>query len=75
MPYIGHRGQPCDDRPVGSADIPPVDQRSQLAHRGGRPLIRDISTFRGIAARYEKTVTSYEAAVTLASLLLWARSV
>ncbi|EDX21343.1 hypothetical protein [Streptomyces sp. Mg1] len=52
-----------------------MDQRSQLAHRGGRPLIHDISTFRGIAARYEKTVTSYEVAVTLASLLLWARSV
>jgi transposase len=31
--------------------------------------------FRGIATRYEKTATSYEAAVTLASFLLWARSV
>lgn len=45
----------------------------RLAHRGGRLLLDDISAFRGIAARYEKTVTSYEAAVALASLLLWAR--
>jgi transposase len=34
-----------------------------------------LKGFRGIATRYEKTATSYEAAVTLASLLLWARSV
>ncbi|MHC8560815.1 hypothetical protein ACW23B_01900 [Streptomyces albidoflavus] len=27
---------------------------------------------RGIATRYDKTVQSYEAAVTLASLLMWA---
>jgi transposase len=30
---------------------------------------------RGIATRYEKTATSYEAAVTLASFRRWARSV
>ncbi|WAP59133.1 IS5 family transposase [Streptomyces sp. S465] len=34
-----------------------------------------LKGFRGIATRYDKTATSYEAAVTLASLLLWARSV
>jgi transposase len=34
-----------------------------------------LKGFRGIATRYEKTATSYEAAVTLASFLLWARSV
>ncbi|MEW2266070.1 IS5 family transposase [Streptomyces sp. NPDC047853] len=34
-----------------------------------------LKGFRGIATRYEKTATSYEAAVTLASILLWARSV
>jgi transposase len=59
--------------------------------RGGRPPRADRETyrrrntvercfnrlkgFRGIATRYEKTATSYEAAVTLASFLLWARSV
>ncbi|MGN9757279.1 IS5 family transposase [Streptomyces sp. SD31] len=59
--------------------------------RGGRPPGFDTATyrrrntvercfnqlkgFRGIATRYEKTATSYEAAVTLASFLLWARSV
>ncbi|MFF3216966.1 transposase [Streptomyces sp. NPDC002886] len=34
-----------------------------------------LKGFRGIATRYEKTATSDEAAVTLASLLLWARSI
>ncbi|WP_371664652.1 transposase [Streptomyces sp. NBC_00280] len=30
--------------------------------------------FRGVATRYEKITTSYEAAITLASILIWARS-
>ncbi|MGW3426323.1 IS5 family transposase [Streptomyces phaeochromogenes] len=34
-----------------------------------------LKGFRGIATRYEKTATSYEAAITLASFILWARSV
>ncbi|MFE0203973.1 IS5 family transposase [Streptomyces sp. NPDC058985] len=34
-----------------------------------------LKGFRGIATRYDKTATSYEAAVNLASFLLWARSV
>ncbi|MGV9349479.1 IS5 family transposase, partial [Streptomyces spiralis] len=34
-----------------------------------------LKGFRGIATRYEKTATSYEAAVTLASFLIRARSV
>ncbi|MGW6526498.1 IS5 family transposase [Streptomyces sp. NPDC054962] len=34
-----------------------------------------LKGFRGIATRYDKTATSYEAAVSLASFLLWARSV
>jgi transposase len=34
-----------------------------------------LKGFRGIATRCEKTATSYEAAVTLASFLIWARSV
>ncbi|MEU6546415.1 hypothetical protein [Streptomyces sp. NPDC046859] len=38
-------------------------------------LLRRLKGFRGINSRYEKTATSYEAAVTLASFLLWARSV
>nr|WP_191889414.1 IS5 family transposase [Streptomyces mutabilis] len=37
--------------------------------------INRLKGFRGIATRYEKTATSYEAAVNLASFLLWARSV
>lgn len=31
-----------------------------------------LKGFRAIATRYDKTATSYEAAVSLASLLLWA---
>ena len=58
--------------------------------RGGRPPAFDqqiyrqrnivercfnrLKGFRGIATRYEKTATSYEAAVTLASILLWVRA-
>ncbi|WP_330300605.1 transposase [Streptomyces sp. NBC_00503] len=34
-----------------------------------------LEGYRGIATRYEKTAASYEAVVTLASLLLWARSI
>jgi transposase len=65
--------------------------RRNRGSQGGRPVGFDLENyrrrntvercfnqlkgFRGIATRYEKTATSYEAAVTLASLLLWARSV
>ncbi|MGW7099618.1 transposase [Streptomyces sp. NPDC054838] len=65
--------------------------RHNRGRRGGRPTgfgseiyrrrntvercFNQLKGFRGIAARYEKTTTSYEAAVTLVSLLLWARSV
>ncbi|MFE7441581.1 IS5 family transposase [Streptomyces chartreusis] len=65
--------------------------RHNRSRRGGRPPAFDRQTyrqrnivercfnrlkgFRGIATRYEKTATSYEAAVALASSLLWARSV
>ncbi|MDQ0578537.1 transposase [Streptomyces rishiriensis] len=65
--------------------------RRNRGRRGGRPTGFDGETyrrrntvercfnqlkgFRGIATRYEKTATSYEAAVTLASILLWARSI
>ncbi|MDF2254325.1 IS5 family transposase [Streptomyces ferralitis] len=65
--------------------------RHNRGHRGGRPPRFDreacrqrnivercfnrLKGFRGIATRYEKTATSYEAAVTIASFLLWARSV
>ncbi|MER7878444.1 IS5 family transposase [Streptomyces solisilvae] len=34
-----------------------------------------LKGFRGLATRYDKTAVSYEAAVTLAAFLLWARSV
>ncbi|MFE5406786.1 IS5 family transposase [Streptomyces sp. NPDC056580] len=65
--------------------------RRNRGRRGGRPPAFDRQTyrqrnivercfnrlkgFRGVATRYDKTATSYEAAVSLASFLLWARSV
>ncbi|MFF4060804.1 IS5 family transposase [Streptomyces sp. NPDC001668] len=65
--------------------------RRNRGRRGGRPPAFDrqiyrrrnvvercfnrLKGFRGIAIRYDKTATSYEAAVSLASFLLWARSV
>jgi len=65
--------------------------RYHRGRRGGRPPAFDrqiyrqrnivercfnrLKGFRGIPTRYEETATSYEAAVTLASFLLWARSV
>lgn len=65
--------------------------RRNRGRRGGRPTgfdseiyrrrntverrFNQLKGFRGIATRYGKTATSYEAAVTLASLLLWARSI
>ncbi|MFE9069260.1 IS5 family transposase [Streptomyces violaceusniger] len=65
--------------------------RHNRGRRGGRPpgfdrevyrrrnvverCFNRLKGFRGIATRYEKTATSYEAAVGLASFLLWARSV
>ncbi|MER6441611.1 transposase [Streptomyces sp. NPDC001185] len=64
--------------------------RHNRGRRGGRPPVFDrqiyrrrnivercfnhLKGFRAIAIRYEKTATSYEAAVSLASILLWARS-
>nr|WP_107439298.1 IS5 family transposase [Streptomyces hygroscopicus] len=65
--------------------------RLNRGRRGGRPpgfdqeayrrrniverCFNRLKGFRGIATRHEKTATSYEAAVILASFLLWARSV
>ncbi|MPY38393.1 IS5 family transposase [Streptomyces adustus] len=65
--------------------------RHNRGRRGGRPPAFDrqiyrqrntvercfnqLKGFRGLATRYDKTATSYEAAVSLASFLLWARSV
>jgi transposase len=65
--------------------------RLNRGRRGGRPPRFDreayrrrnivercfnrLKGFRGIATRYDKTATSYEAAVSLASFQLWARSV
>ncbi|MFE6382399.1 IS5 family transposase [Streptomyces roseolus] len=62
--------------------------RARRGSRGGRPPAFDRETYkhrnvvercfnrlkqwRGIATRYDKTAESYEAAVTLASLLMWA---
>ncbi|WSU71082.1 IS5 family transposase [Streptomyces sp. NBC_01102] len=65
-----------------------VRNRARRGSRGGRPPAFDreaykhrnvvercfnrLKQWRGIATRYDKTIQSYEAAVTLASLLMWA---
>ncbi len=43
----------------------------QAAQCGGT-LLNRLKQWRGIATRYDKTAESYQAAVTLASLLMWA---
>ncbi|GHD86823.1 hypothetical protein GCM10010508_16160 [Streptomyces naganishii JCM 4654] len=64
-----------------------VDNRLNRGSRGGRPPAFDRDTYkrrnvvercfnklkqwRGIATRYDKTTESYQAAVTLAALLMW----
>lgn len=65
-----------------------VCNRLRRGSRGGRPPAFDkqrykrrnvvercfnrLKQWRGIATRYDKTAESYQAAVTLASLLMWA---
>ncbi|WP_243878351.1 IS5 family transposase [Streptomyces sp. SUK 48] len=65
-----------------------VGNRARRGSRGGRPPAFDrevykhrnvvercfnrLKQWRGIATRYDKTAQSYQAAVTLASLLMWA---
>ncbi|SOE60443.1 Transposase [Streptomyces sp. OV198] len=65
-----------------------VRNRHRRGSRGGRPPVFDrqlykrrnvvercfnrLKQWRGIATRYDKTAESYQAAVTLASLLMWA---
>ncbi|WEB45612.1 IS5 family transposase [Streptomyces yunnanensis] len=65
-----------------------IRNRLRRGSRGGRPPAFDrqlykqrnvvercfnrLKQWRGIATRYDKTVESYQAAVTLASLLMWA---
>ncbi|WP_411576568.1 transposase [Streptomyces mutabilis] len=68
--------------------IPERTDQARRGSRGGRPPAFDrqvykhrnvvercfnrLKQWRGIATRYDKTAQSYEAAVTLASLLMWA---
>lgn len=65
-----------------------IRNRLRRGSRGGRPPAFDTQVYkrrnvvercftrlkqwRGIATRYDKTAESYQAAVTLASLLMWA---
>jgi transposase len=39
---------------------------------GRRTSFNRLKQWRGIATRYDKTAESFQAAVTLASLLMWA---
>ncbi|MEU1625638.1 IS5 family transposase [Streptomyces sp. NPDC020096] len=65
-----------------------TSNRTRRGSRGGRPpgfdrhlykrrnvverCFNRLKQWRGIATRYEKTVESYQAAVTIAALLMWA---
>ncbi|WP_399428167.1 transposase [Streptomyces sp. WAC 06783] len=58
----GHR----DGRP------PAFDQQMCMRRNVVERCFNRLKQWRGIATRYEKTAESYQAAVTLASLLMWA---
>ncbi len=55
---------------------PPAFDREKYRRRNAvERCFNRLKHFRGIATRYDKTTASYEAAVSLMSFLLWARSV
>ncbi|WP_371651142.1 IS5 family transposase [Streptomyces mirabilis] len=54
---------------------PRFDRETYRRRNTVERCFNQLKGFRGLATRYDKTATSYEAAVTLASFLLWARSV
>ncbi|GAA3494005.1 IS5 family transposase [Streptomyces prasinosporus] len=64
-----HKRGRCGGRPPG------FDRETYRRRNVIERCFNRLKGFRGIATRYDKTATSYEAAVTLASFLLWARSV
>ena len=67
-----------------------IENRKKKGHRGGRPPTFDrelyrqrnlvercflrLKQFRRIATRYDKRAASYQAFLTIASLLIWIRS-
>ncbi|MBK3589544.1 IS5 family transposase, partial [Streptomyces sp. MBT57] len=53
---------------------PGFDRKTYRRRNTVERCFNHLKGFRGIATRYDKTATSYEAAVSLASFLLWARS-
>ncbi|MFH9642884.1 IS5 family transposase [Streptomyces globisporus] len=56
-----------------SGGRPPAFDREVYKHRNVvERCFNRLKQWRGIATRYDKTAESYEAAVTLASLLMWA---
>jgi len=55
--------------------LPAFDRETYRRRNTVERSFNRLKTFCGTAARHEKTATSYETAVTLASFLLWARSV
>nr|WP_240810994.1 IS5 family transposase [Streptomyces tendae] len=64
-----HKRGRCGGRPPG------FDRETYRRRNVIERCFNRLKGFRGIATRYDKTATSYEAAVTLTSFLLWARSV
>ncbi|MDC2958026.1 hypothetical protein PO587_26580 [Streptomyces gilvifuscus] len=50
----------------------PFDQQIYKRRNAVARCFNRLKQWRGIAARYAKTAESYQAAVTLVSLLMWA---
>ncbi|GAA3079235.1 hypothetical protein GCM10010448_70880 [Streptomyces glomeratus] len=50
---------------------PPVFDKQLYKRRNVERCFNRLKQWRGIATRYDKTAESYQAAVTLASLLMW----
>ncbi|GAA0280467.1 hypothetical protein GCM10010302_17810 [Streptomyces polychromogenes] len=87
-PKRSEPASPSGHRPYDPRTGRPGPQPGWRGSRGGRPPAFDREAYkhrnvvercfnrlkqrRGIATRYDKTAESYEAAVTLASLLMWA---
>lgn len=63
-------------RPTTDGGRPPAFDRQVYRRRNvAERCFNRLKAPRGIATRYDQTATSYEAAVSLATFLLWARSV
>ncbi|MYW29413.1 transposase [Streptomyces sp. SID2119] len=72
-PFAGGRGTGRSTGYCGPRSRPPAFDREIYKHRNVvERCFNRLKQWRGTATRYDKTAESYEAAATLASLLMWA---